>query len=272
MTNKPMARRNRDTLRRKFGNGEMPSATAFSELIDSMLNIVDEGFDKTPVDGLKVSQLNQGKLLSFYQNIDVKSPIWSVQLDGPGGGLAFGNENNPTVLTLRQLPGRQVTQTSGKSDAAADFELDLAGRIVADGRRGRPGSRSVPADGKWHDITDTLTGCNAFEIMAGVGKRGSGKYALMHAYAVMAFNGKGDIDYRQSHFGSKCNRLQLQWVDAPDGAKHNYILQMRVGCPYDTTRDAAGADRTWVTYYLTNLWFDPDMQTSAIDPEPKVQA
>lgn len=89
MTNKPMARRNRDTLRSKFGNGEMPSATAFSELIDSMLNIVDEGFDKTPVDGLKVSQLNQGKLLSFYQNIDVKSPIWSVQLDGPGGACIW---------------------------------------------------------------------------------------------------------------------------------------------------------------------------------------
>ncbi|UVA77248.1 hypothetical protein [Pandoraea commovens] len=279
MNGKPIARRNRDTLRRKFGNGEMPSATAFSELIDSMLNIVDEGFDKTPVDGLKVSQLNQGKLLSFYQNIDLKSPIWTIQLDSEAGGLAFGNPDNPNALTLRQLgkkPARDAVsgppQGQGAQGAPATiptFELDVAGRVVADGRRGRPGARSVQADGKWHDITDPLTGCQAFEITAGVGKRGSGKFALMHAYAVMAYNGKGDIDYRQSHFGSKCNRLQLQWVDAPDGAKHSYVLQMRVGCPYDSTRDAAGAPKTWVTYYLTTLWFDPDMTGSATDPEPK---
>ncbi|ODP32932.1 hypothetical protein A9762_04435 [Pandoraea sp. ISTKB] len=271
MNGKPIARRNRDTLRRKFGNGEMPSATAFSELIDSMLNIVDEGFDKTPVDGLKVSQLNQGKLLSFYQNIDLKSPIWTIQLDGEAGGLAFGNGDNPTALTLRQLGKVDVTATAAadKSAPAVGFELDVAGRVVADGRRGRPGARAVQADGKWHDITDPLTGCQAFEITAGVGKRGSGKFAVMHAYAVMAYNGKGDIDYRQSHFGSKCNRLQLQWADAPDGAKHSYVLQMRVGCPYDSARDAAGAPKTWVTYYLTTLWFDPEMTGSATDPEPK---
>ncbi|AKM32316.3 hypothetical protein AB870_22780 [Pandoraea faecigallinarum] len=269
MNGKPIARRNRDTLRRKFGNGEMPSATAFSELIDSMLNIVDEGFDKTPVDGLKVSQLNQGKLLSFYQNIDLKSPIWTIQLDGEAGGLAFGNGDNPTALTLRQLSTARGETASDPPARATGFELDVAGRVVADGRRGRPGARAVLADGKWHDITDALTGCQAFEITAGVGKRGSGKFALMHAYAVMAYNGKGDIDYRQSHFGSKCNRLQLRWADTPDGAKHTYVLQMRVGCPYDSTRDAAGAPKTWVTYYLTTLWFDSDMTGSATDPEPK---
>lgn len=265
MTSKAMARRNRDTLKRKFNDGEMPSASAFSELIDSMLNIVDEGFDKTAADGLKVSQLNQGKLLSFYQNIDIKSPIWSIQLDGPEGGLAFGNADNTGALTLRQLKIERDGETR-----PGDFELDMAGRIVADGRRGRAGRLAVPADGKWHDITDTLKGCNAFEITAGVGKPGTGKYALMHAFAMMAFNGRSEIDYRQAHFGSKCNRLQLQWVPDPDGAKHSYILQMRVGCSYDNGRNAK--ERTWVSYYLTNLWFDPMMDECAIDPEPKVKS
>ncbi|SFA98840.1 hypothetical protein SAMN04515620_11124 [Collimonas sp. OK607] len=260
-----MARRNRDTLRSKFKDGEMPSASAFSDLIDSMLNIVDEGFDKTAADGLKVSQLNQGKLLSFYQNIDIKSPIWSIQLDGPEGGLAFGNAANPNVLTLRQL---KVERDGEVSDG--DFELELAGRIVADGRRGRAGRLSVPANGLWHNITDTLKGCNAFEITAGVGKPNSGKYALMHAFAIMTFNGKSEIDYRQAHFGSKCNRLQLQWVPDPEGARHAYILQMRVGCSYDNGRNAK--DRTWVSYYLTNLWFDPLMEECAQDPEPKVKS
>ncbi|MDR6394219.1 hypothetical protein EJD96_11910 [Herbaspirillum seropedicae] len=258
MTSKMMARRNRDTLKRKFSDGEMPAASAFSELIDSMLNIVDEGFDKTAADGLKVSQLNQGKLLSFYQNIDIKSPIWSVQLNTADGGLAFGNDANPAALTLRQR-----TIPDGEEVPPDAFELDLKGRMVADGRQGRPGLLEVKADGKWHDITGPLEGCNAFEIVAGVGKPGSGKYALMHAFALMTFNGRGQIDERQSHFGSKCNRLQLQWVADTSRARHAYILQMRVGCPYDN-RDAT--TQTWVSYHISMLWSDPLMQASAIDP------
>ncbi len=265
MTRKTMAPRNRDTLKRKFNDGEMPSASAFSELIDSMLNIVDEGFDKTAVDGLKVSQLSQGKLLSFYQDIDIKSPIWSIQLNGPEGGLSFGNAHRTDVLTLRQLGAA----AEGEAPVAG-YELDMGGRIVADGRRGRDGRLSVPADGRWHNISDTLKGCNAFEITAGVGKSGSGKYALLHAFAMMAFNGKSEIDVRQAHYGSKCNRLQLQWVADPDGARHAYILQMRVGCSYDNGSNAK--DKTWVSYYITNLWFDPLMDQCARDPEPKVKA
>jgi hypothetical protein len=258
MMTKTMARRNRDTLKRKFYDGEMPSADAFADLIDSMLNIVDEGFDKTPADGLKVSQINQGKLLSFYQNIDIKSPIWSVRLDGPGSGLAFGTADNPAVMTLREV------DTEGRrEDHPPVFELDLAGRVVSDGRQGRAGSRMVEANGKWHDITDTLEGCNAFEITAGVGKKGTGKYAVMHAFALMAFNGKSEISYHQAHYGSRCNRLKLQWVSAPDGARNGYRLQMRVGCSYDDAR--ISKDKTWVRYYLSNLWFDPFMEQSAAD-------
>ncbi|HTI18922.1 MAG TPA: hypothetical protein VL598_14775 [Trinickia sp.] len=265
MPSKSLVRRNRDTLKRKFGDGEMPSATAFADLIDSMLNIVDEGFDKTAEDGLKVAQLSQGKLLSFYQNIDVKSPIWSIRLDGPEGSLSFGNGSNDRVLNLRELKAERDGEAR-----TAEYELDLAGRIVADGRRGRAGRLSVPADGKWHNITDTLTGCNAFEITAGVGKPGSGKYALMHAFTMIAFNGKSEIDYRQAHFGSRCNRLQLQWVPDPQGARHAYVLQMRVGCSYDDRRNPK--DKTWVSYYITNLWFDPLMEACAQDPEAKVKS
>ena len=56
----------------------------------------------------------------------------------------------------------------------------------------------------------------------------------------------------------------------PDGARHAYILQMRVGCPYDNSRNAK--EKTWVSYYLTNLWFDPLMEDCARDPEPKVKS
>lgn len=261
---KTMTRRNRDTLKRKFYDGEMPSANAFADLIDSMLNIVDEGFDKTPADGLKVSQLNKGKLLSFYQNIDIKSPIWSIHLDGQGDDLAFGTADM-TVMTLRKA-GRDEQGT----DVPQMFELDMAGCVVSDGRRGRDGSRKVEANGHWQDISDTLEGCNAFEIMAGVGKKGSGKYAVLHAFALMAFNGKGDITYHQAHYGSKCNRLQLRWIAAPDDSRNGYRLQMRVGCPYDDIK--LSKEKTWVRYYLTNLWFDPMMQDTTDDHDVTIQS
>jgi hypothetical protein len=255
---KTMAKKNRASLKRKFDKGEMPSADAFSELIDSMLNIVDEGFDKTEFDGLKVAQINHGKLLSFYRNIDIKSPVWSLQLDGSGGGLAFGS-GDTNVLTLR-------------ADNAASFELDMNGCVIADGRRGREGSMRVMADGAWHNITETLIGCYAFEIVAGVGKKNSGKYALMRAFASTAFNGNSEVTYHQSYFGSKCNRLRLQWVPVPDSGPLACVLQMRVGCSYDkdkkTAGDAKDKTETRVRYYLTNLWFDPEMSECAQNPDP----
>jgi hypothetical protein len=256
-----MVKKNRASLKRKFQDGEMPSASAFSEMIDSMLNIVDEGFDKTEFDGLKVAQINQGKLLSFYRNIDIKSPVWSIQLDGPSGGLAFGSADNANVLTLR-------------ADNATSFELDMAGCVVADGRRGRAGSMRVMADGQWHDITETLIGCYAFEIVAGAGKKNSGKYALMHAFASTAFNGDNQITIDQAYFGSKCNRLQLQWVASPDSGPLACVLQMRVGCSYDNDKKTAGNDKTVtrVRYYLTNLWFDPEMSECAQNPDPGAAA
>ncbi len=271
-----MVKKNRASLKRKFYEGEMPSASAFSELIDSMLNIVDEGFDKTEFDGLKVAQINQGKLLSFYRNIDIKSPVWSVQLDGPGGGLAFGNAGNASVLTLRALSGGSGGNGGDGADNAASFELDMTGRVVADGRRGRPGSMRVMADGGWHNITETLIGCYAFEIVAGAGKKNGGKYALMHAFASTAFNGNSDITYHQAYFGSKCNRLQLQWAAVPDSGPLACVLQMRVGCSYDKDKKASGdgnnKTETRVRYYLTNLWFDPEMSECAQNPDPGAAA
>src|SRR4051812_3576408 len=157
-----MARRSRDTLKLKFSQGAMPSSEAFGDLIESMLNIVDQQFDKTPQDGLKVGQFSQGKLLSFYHDIDVKSPIWSVRMQQPGDQLMIGTEAHPGALTLAERNGNAVDaplqlEASTDDDRASQgiYELDLKGCLVADGRRGRPGLR-VPADGEWQYITPVL--------------------------------------------------------------------------------------------------------------------
>lgn len=260
-----MAKRTRDTLKQRFMNGEMPSMNGFADLIDSMLNMLEDGFEKTPADGFKVAQLRDGRLISFYQDIDVQSPLWSIRLDTSSEkSLIIGNKNNANALTLRDLPKneqqRDISRVGiGINTDRPQYELDVAGTVAAYGRTGRKGELPVPADSDWHDITDTLDGCQAFEIMGGVGKKGSGKYTIMHAFALNAFNSKSDITYHQAYYSSKCCRLELRWQPADSGVRNEYKLQMRVGCSY--------GPGVWAKYSITRLWHDPFMDDCLNKPE-----
>jgi hypothetical protein len=127
--------------------------------------------------------------------------------------------------------------------------LDINGVVSARGRIGATKGQAK-ADGLWHDITEPLDGCRAFEVVAGVGEKERGRYALAHAVAVNAFNRNAKIDSRQSHFGSRCDKIELRWV----GETHAYTLQIRTRCAY--------GEHIAIQYFLTDLWFDPFMRQS----------
>ena len=273
-----MAQQSRESLKRSFKQGQMPAQNAFSDLIESMLNIVDQQFDKTEADGLKVGQIKQGRLISFYRDITHKSAIWSVSMNTSKNGLVFGTGGvdddtaegqhasaYSKAMELRPVPEVAFAPTTGDAvPPASQFQLELQGRVLADGRIGRAVA-TVLADGEWHDVTGPLTGCHAFEVMAGTGKKGSGRYALMHAFALNTFHGgKDDITYHQAHFGSKCTRMLLRWTKEKGPAGHTYQLQIRTGCALE---DAGTPDkqRTRIQVYLTQLWFDPAMDECAPD-------
>lgn len=252
-----MARKSRKTLGDKFKKGKMPSENAFADLIDSTLNLIDDGFEKTVEDGLKVSQLGDGKLVSFYQNMAGLKAMWFVGLDSSTSNLKIGNQFNSNVLTLCSSPPESGSAKMGVGINTDDpqYTLDVAGTVASHGRVGRMGDMAVPADGEWHDITQTLTGCQAFEIMAGVGGEvGEGKYALMHAFALSAYNDVSDITYHQAHHGAKCNRLKLRWVAESNKENFAYKLQLKVETSY-------GEDIS-VIYHITKLWFDTAMTGS----------
>ena len=62
---------------------------AFADLIDSALNVVDDGFDKSDEEGFKVAQIgHDGCLMSFYENLSVRGASWSLRLAPGGGGLS----------------------------------------------------------------------------------------------------------------------------------------------------------------------------------------
>lgn len=267
-----MTKRNRKTLTDNFADGTLPTQEAFGDLIDSMVNIVDDGFDKSALNGMKVAQLgNSGKLISFYDEITVKAPIWSIafSMSGYGGGAeshknlnVFYGSDNATGLTLasvaESVSAEEKTGTEkirvGINKNSPEYELDVSGVIASDGRIGREGGKEseVLADGEWHPILTGLDGCQAFEVMAGVGKPRSGRYALVHAFALSTFNSKkSNITYHQAHYSSRCDQIDLRWV----GEAHNYSLEMRTRCSFAQN----DTEEIYIRYYTTQLWFDPFM-------------
>jgi len=245
-----MAKKNRRSLKNAFREGAQPSADAFADLIDSALNVVDDGFDKSDEEGFKVAQIgHDGCLMSFYENLSVRGASWSLRLAPGGGQLQACDEAGRVVLVLVAEPAGEGDATRvGINKTAPAHALDVDGVV---GARGRSGTACPPvrADGKWHDITPPLDGCRAFEVMAGVGDKEAGRYALLHAFAVNTFNRKPHVTAHQSHYGARCDQLELRWT----GETHAFTLQARTRCAYP--------EHVRIRCQLSELWFDPFMQS-----------
>ena len=270
-----MTKRNRDTLKKRFGDGEMPSASDFSDLIESVLNIHDDGIMHNERDGLRLTQISgDNRVLSLYGAVEEKSAVW-----------AFGLDQNRSSLTLdvgRRAGGRDDLGAADEDDGggyavlsliAPDADggharvgvntraprcaLDVDGVVASSGRIGAAGANAAPADAEWHTIAGPFRACTALEVVAGAGKKDTGKYALMHAFALRTFDAKGDFTYHQAHYDSRRHRMQLRWLDDRQ-VPGDYYLQIRVNCAY-------GAD-TWIRYHLTSLWLDPAMAECAVAP------
>jgi hypothetical protein len=242
-----MAKKNRKSLKNAFRQGAQPTEDSFGDVIDSALNVVDDGFDKTDKDGFKITQLGtSGKLMSFYENVAVRDPAWSVRLGQESRQLIVGNERNQPALTVSAGDESQENRI-GVNKANPDHALDVEGVVAAHGRLGAHRG-TVKADGTWQTIAGPFDGCHAFEVMAGVGEKQTGRYALLHSIVINTFNRNPTIDSRQSHYGSRCDRLRLRWA----GDTNAYRLEIRTRCAY--------GEHIAIQYQLTDLWFDPFMQ------------
>lgn len=254
-----MAKKNRSTLKRYFGKGALPTEDHFADLIDSSLNMVDEGFSRSPKNGVEISLIGQhARLISFFKSVANSHASWSIKFNHETNRLSFvkvGDDDTDAPILSLDTAGRV-----GVNKEAPDYTLDVHGVLASHGRiGGNPdGRKSVAADGQWHDITDTLSGCHAIEVMAGVGNRGTGRYAIMKALAMNAYNPSGlifnflnlkkRIRYQQSYYLSRINRIKLRWNTVENG----YRLQLRTNCDF--------GEGILVRFYLTELWFDEEMR------------
>lgn len=242
-----MPLQSRNTLKNFFRKGQMPSEGHFIDLIESMLNKVDDGMSKTIDDGLMLSPIGVSKkLMSFFKRIEDKNPAWSLEIDSGNANMSINNHQGESIFTL-QNDGK-----IGINNPQPQYELDVNGFAGLKGRKGTYEQGKIPADGKWHKLfAEELKGCNALEIVAGVGKQRTGKYALIHAFALSTFGkSRSKIHLHQGYYGVRCNKLELRWV----GDTYNYNIEMRTRCSY--------GGEIFIKYYISSLWDDHSMNES----------
>lgn len=83
---------------------------------------------------------------------------------------------------------------------------------------------TVPADGKWQPIATKLNGCHCFRVLAMVGHRGTGRYAIVHALALSTFGKSHDrIAVQQAHYAWYWNKMKLRFK----GDTFDYRLEIK---------------------------------------------
>ncbi len=296
-----MASRPRDTLRKFFAVGKLPTQEHFSDLIDSTLNMSDEGFHKSAANGVEIATpAGHDALISFYREQDPNQRRSYVSFGeskeseqiqfgfGDAVYAADAAQGREPALTLdARLESTDqagttdpiVVQRVGINRKLPEQALDVDGVVRSRGRMGlidiEPEALAeLKADGEWHAVTKPLRGCQAFEVMAGVGIVNSGKFALLHAVALNTFNPQagyfrrlwewffpaGNIRRTSAHYGRRCDQLELMW-EGGSGADAEYQLKIRTRCSY--------GQEVRIQCQLTQLWFDPFMKQGAVAAKGK---
>jgi len=223
-----MALLNRQSLINYFKKGSAPSEKHFADLIESTVNIVDDGISRQGENGFKITPVGKSnRLISFYKNFKQLRPEWSFNLDKEGiNGLSIQQEDNSAVLVLKNGGNVGIGVENPKS------KLEVAGFITAQGRIGSFLAGQVPGDANWYNVIENITEPCAFELMLRInGSKGSGKYALAHVIALNTYGGKTNssgINKTRAQYGSFFNRLRFRW----SGSMYNYSLQVKTARHY----------------------------------------
>ncbi len=240
---------NRTTLKRFFSKGRIPSEVHFSNLIDSTINKIDDGFAKSVDHGLKLAPGGDSKkLISFFEDIKHNNPQWNISINPTETvkGIGIADEADKIRFFIASEGNVGIRTTT------PNYEFDVSGTAGIQNRVGtfQEAQFEVAADSEWHIILDGLEGCNAFEIVAkaeGVRKRG--KYAMAHAIAVNTHDSVSNkIRVTQAYYGWFWHRIKFRWKRSEDG---KYRLEIRTVGHYGTDENN---NVIQIKYHITSLW------------------
>ena len=238
----------RENLLQRFNDPDL------QDFVQSTVNILSDKIDIDDHHGLKLEARGTSKkLISFFEKIKSKSPLWDISFDdGNTQGLNI-SEGEESRLFIRK--GGHV----GIGTTEPIFKLQVEGIVAMQGRIGNFVSGNVPADGKWHTILKNLDGCQGFEAMAHINHPKDGRFALTYAVLLMS-NAKGSrnqiksIDAASSWlWGRFLNKIKFRWKEDKESSqqgKVKYRLEARSRSRYGVP----GGDIPTIFYRLMKLW------------------
>jgi hypothetical protein len=299
---KPVKLSSRETLKNYFRAGSLPRQEHFHDLIDSTLNMGDEGFAKDEKDGLKIATRGDSRtLLSFFRrSLGESAPLWRMGLDESNDTLELMHQDqdspgeSPTLALSYDADaadgGARAGEKTGRvgiNTSQPERDLDVNGIARMVGRMGVVPRRmaeasadpSVPpgpvlANGEWQTISDKLPGCHALEVLAGVGgRKGEGQYALLHAIAISAFNPRGwylnPFGFNFLHRKNGIRVQQAYFRSRKDklqlrwhGEQEGFYLQIRSQRDYGLDESR---EPIRILYHVTDLWPFPYMREHSRD-------
>lgn len=218
-----MAIRNRETLKKSFQNGLRPSEEDFTNLIESMVNILDDGFSKNAQTGIRLAPLSKdkGTVMTFLQDISDEHSRWEVAV-----------VNSQDLKISKKTPREEQQLLVLKNDGTIELgcegkHVKIVGTLDVKQTKGSFIETSIPADGKWHDVSEDLEGICALELVAVYGKKNTGKHGVLVAQATHCFGSRSRIRKIRSHYGSFGNRIMIRWVRSKSGTACKLQLRTR---------------------------------------------
>ena len=257
-----MALKNKETLKNYFKKGGVVGEKHFVDLIDSSMNIIDDGISINPKDGLRINPTGIfSTLISFFKKKSQKNPDFTINTNlNDLEGLSLNNGNQKTLIKIKSDSKIGINTDKPK------FELDVNGTLGIRSRVGTFSIGSALADGNWHKILEKLDGISAFEVIAyASGSVNSGYYSISHVIALSTFGGSKSRskikNYQNSNwngfFGNIFNKkiIKFRW----SGSLHNYNLEIKTSGNWNINPETNQHYK--INYSITNLMNESDERT-----------
>lgn len=239
----------REQLLQRFNDPDL------KDFVQSTLNILSDGIDIDDHHGLKLeSKGTSKKLVSFYEKIREKSPVWQVS-------FSTNDPNKEGLHITEQDQTRLFIQKGGAvgiGTAAPAFKLQVEGLVASHGRVGTFASGTVKADGKWHTVIGGLDGCQAFEAFAHINDGNDRRFAMTFGILMVTDN-KGfktkikSVDAASRWlWGRIWNKIKFRWVEDnnPDQPGSKYRLEIRSRTRYGMPNGGVPD----IYYRIAKLW------------------